>query len=67
MTECVICGDGYDDERAELGFDTCLVCGQEVAEREMEEKFQRTAPAFNKGAYMYITPESDLSSLGRKK
>lgn len=65
--ECVICGDEYEEERARLGYDTCLTDGQKEAELEMEEKFQRTAPAFNKGGYQYITDDSDLSSLGRKK
>lgn len=31
------------------------------------EKAKRTAPAYSKGAYQYITPEQDLTDIGRKK
>jgi hypothetical protein len=31
------------------------------------DKAKRTAPAYSKGAYQYITPDQDLSDLGRKK
>jgi len=34
--------------------------------REIERKKTRVAPAYNKGATMYITDETDPSSLGRK-
>ena len=31
------------------------------------EKARRIAPAYSKGGYQYITPEQDLTDLGRKK
>ena len=34
--------------------------------REIERKKTRVAPAYNKGATMYITDETDPVSLGRK-
>ncbi len=35
--------------------------------KAIEEKAMRTAPAFSKGAYQYITDMSDPSDLGKKK
>ena len=34
--------------------------------KAIEEKAMRTAPAFSKGAYQYITDEADAKYLGRK-
>ena len=36
-------------------------------QREIMAKAARTAPAYSKGAYQYITPGADLSDVGRKK
>ena len=35
--------------------------------KAIEEKAMRTAPAFSKGAYQYITNGSDPTDLGKKK
>jgi len=37
-----------------------------AAQEEIKQKKQRTAPAYNKGPYMYVTEGTDPSSLGRK-
>lgn len=37
-----------------------------VAQKEIEKKKKRTAPAYSKGAYQYITDETDISEIGRK-
>jgi hypothetical protein len=34
--------------------------------QEIEAKAKRIAPLYNKGAAQYITPETDLKSLGKK-
>lgn len=34
--------------------------------REIEAKKTRIAPLFNKGAYGYLTPETDAKTIGRK-
>ena len=34
--------------------------------KAIEEKAKRTAPAFSKGAYQYITDETDTKFLGKK-
>ena len=33
---------------------------------EIQRKAARTAPAFSKGAYQYVTDEADIKTLGRK-
>lgn len=38
----------------------------EEVRREIYNKAQRTAPAWNKGAYQYISGVDDLHTLGRK-
>lgn len=40
---------------------------EQKAQEEIERKKQRIAPLYNKGAYQYVTDETDLSDLGRKK
>lgn len=34
--------------------------------QEIEAKAKRVAPLYNKGAAQYITPETDIETLGRK-
>jgi hypothetical protein len=36
-------------------------------QKEIMAKANRTAPAYSKGAYQYITPGADLSDVGKKK
>jgi|DEB0MinimDraft_4_1074332.scaffolds.fasta_scaffold16982_5 hypothetical protein len=45
---CEECGDDFSIKRKELGYDTCLACGE-------EKRIFPTAPAFNKGAYTIVT------------
>ena len=45
----------------------CLGCGDKKAASETTAKSKRVALAFNKGAYQYITPGTDLTSIGKKK
>jgi len=37
------------------------------AQKQLEEKKKRIAPAYSKGAYQYISDETDMSDIGRKK
>ena len=63
------CEEEYPDRRLELGYKTCLSCGRKSAIQEARAKARRVAPAYNKGAYMYIsddTMKNDLCSIGRK-
>ena len=54
-TVCYECGEQYNYKRYELGYATCLDCGDNHAQAEKAYKAKCTAPAFNKGAYQYIT------------
>lgn len=38
-----------------------------AVQKEIMAKAARTAPAYSKGAYQYITPGADLSDVGKKK
>lgn len=40
---------------------------EQAAQEEIERKKRRVAPLYNKGGYQYVTDETDLSDLGRKK
>jgi len=63
--ECIECGEEYNPKRAELGYKTCLDCGQGNAEREILRKSRCIAPAYNKGAYMYVSSSAMARDLGR--
>jgi hypothetical protein len=43
---------------------TCLGCGETAANELTEQRKKQIAPAYNKGAYQYIT-ENDLETIGR--
>lgn len=53
-TICQFCGEPYPAKRKELGYLSCLDCGEHHAQKQKEFKAKCTAPAYNKGAYMYI-------------
>jgi hypothetical protein len=53
-----------DPRRLALGYTTCLTCGAEEAKIESERKSRRIAIAYDKGAYQYITEETNLKDLG---
>lgn len=40
---------------------------ERLAQEELDRKRSRVAPAYSKGAYQYISDETDISDLGRKK
>lgn len=63
---CQECGESVARGRADLGYKTCLKCGEHAAKKEIAAKKERVAIAYNKGAYMYITPGQDPKSIGRK-
>lgn len=68
MTEffdCVICEEDVDPRRAALGYKTCLECGGRAANVERARKATCSAPAFNKGAYQYVTSADMARDLGR--
>ena len=65
LAECVKCGEQYSYRRRELGYHTCLDCGSRDAMREILRKATCVAPAFNKGAYMFIFTPQDAKDAGK--
>lgn len=55
MAICRFCGESFSPKREALGYSTCLECGDKSAQKEKSFKAKCIAPAFNKGAYQYIT------------
>ncbi len=60
------CGNKFSDKRFALGYRTCLECGEEEAKELSEQRKEQVAPAYNKGAYQYITSLGMARDLGRK-
>ena len=62
---CVECWEEYSIKRKELGYKTCLECGDANARVEKAFKAKCTAPAYNKGAYQYVSSLKVAKSVGR--
>lgn len=62
MPNCKDCGEGFSIPRFNLGYRTCLECGDREAK---QTKWCVTIP-FSKGAYQVVNPE-DLKGLNPKK
>jgi len=60
------CGNDIHPARFKAGYHTCLQCGEKAARKEKLRKARSVTLAYNKGPYMYITPGTDTSSLGKK-
>lgn len=52
---CVYCGEQYSARRKDLGYLSCLDCGDISAQKEKVFKSKCVAIQYNKGAPMYIT------------
>ena len=65
MTVCYICYNEFSLKRFELGYKTCLDCGEEQANVEIQRKTKCSAPAYNKGAYMYVTSRKMAKDVGK--
>jgi len=64
-SECVECGEKFNPKRLVLGYRTCLACGDAEATRQILFKAKCTAPAFNKGGYMYISSKRMAKDAGK--
>ena len=63
--KCIVCKQkDVARGRLELGIKSCLECGEQAAQKISEARKQQCAPAYNKGAYQYIT-KNDLKDIGR--
>ena len=63
--KCVKCDKGFNPKRKDLGYSTCLDCGDKDATIQTLRKSRCTAPAYNKGAYMYVTNAGMAKDIGR--
>lgn len=66
MANCKLCGEEFSDRRKALGYETCLICGEEDAQLEIREKSGRVGVAYNKGPLQFITSMEMVKDLGRK-
>ena len=62
MANCISCGDTFPPRRFELGYNTCLSCG-DFAAREVRFTVM---PAYNKGAYQLVSRE-DIANTNPKR
>ena len=60
---CHFCGDKYNKKRQDLGYRSCLECGQKHAQKEKNFKAKCTAPAYNKGAYQYVSTKAQVVGI----
>ncbi len=60
MAECE-CGNQFPDKRKQLGFHTCLSCGEKLAQEEIERKRTRIMPAGNKMGYTLLSGDVSLA------
>jgi ribosomal protein L37AE/L43A len=51
--DCTLCGDEYPQARHDLGYRTCLVCGEKVAKQEAAAK-QLAVVAMPKSNLVYL-------------
>ena len=62
MAMCVNCGDQYSDRRLNLGYRTCMPCGDDVA-----RTIRWLAAPINKSNYVLISDLNDLKGLNPKR
>ena len=62
---CLECGEEYNPKRKQLGYTTCLGCGDKEAQKSIEHKRKCSAPLYNKGAYQYVGSRTDAKWSGR--
>ena len=60
---CNYCGEHYSAKRKELGYVSCLDCGEQHAQKQKDFKAKCTAPAYNKGAYQYVASTDAVKSI----
>ena len=58
---CSVCGDDIVVGRQELGYDTCLKCGEIISRMK-----KHTIAPMHKSNYMVITNLTDLHGLNNK-
>ena len=62
MKACTNCGDTFPNARYELGYTTCLECGDAVA-----RTIRYLSAPLNKSNYVFISNLNDLKQLNPKR
>ena len=62
-TQCIFCGEYITAGRWELGYRSCLFCGEEQAR---QERSHWCVAPMHKSNYMLITNKTDLAGLNNK-
>lgn len=65
VATCVDCGESFSMKRKNLGYSTCLGCGDRQAQANISRLMKQSGPAYNKGPYMLITNREAAKDLGR--
>ena len=65
MVYCKECSSPYSVKRFNLGYMTCLECGDKEASKQIKLKQSYVAPLFNKGGYQYIGTIDNLKMMKR--
>jgi predicted nucleic acid-binding Zn-ribbon protein len=61
MTNCIACGNTFSNDRAKLGFKTCLDCGEKQA-----NQVKHCVAPMHKSNYMLFTRTEDLKGINNK-
>lgn len=61
MATCSECGDTFADERKSIGYDICLSCGDDRA-----NKVKHTIAPMHKSNYIVVSNLTDLKGLNNK-
>lgn len=62
-TQCNICGEYLSAGRWELGYKTCLFCGEEQAR---QERASWCVVPMHKSNYFFCTDKTDLKGINNK-
>ena len=65
MAECTECGEAYAERRKELGYNTCLTCGEQAAV-EIRASWC-VAPIAHKQGATLITQKAQLRGLNKQE
>lgn len=61
MANCVMCNSKVHDKRVQLGYDTCMICG----DKEAKSKVFTVLP-LHKSNYMLVTNREELIGFNTK-
>lgn len=62
LMRCRLCGEAFDVRRQDIGFDTCLECGEWEA-----RKTRHCVVPMNKSNYVVVTDHTLLKQLNPKR